>query len=94
MEWGCGACRERFAALTDRRPVSRQPVIKSRPPTPKRAVKGAWTSAVSSVYPVCPANDANVVLGFAGTGSPVAPLWWSRSSIGLADVLKQDRAER
>ena len=37
-------------------------------------VRGLGTSAAGSVYPVCPANDANVVLGFAGNGFAAAPL--------------------
>jgi hypothetical protein len=39
------------------------------------------------VYPVCPANDANVVLGFAGKGFAAAPL----GGCGLAGTLTKKR---
>jgi len=62
-----------FAASPTGGLVTRQPAIKSRPRTPKRAVKGAWTSAVVLAYPVCPANGCHAVLGFAGNGIGAAP---------------------
>ena len=37
--------------------------------------QGAWARAAEcKAYPVCPANGANVVLGFTGNGCGAAPL--------------------
>jgi hypothetical protein len=37
--------------------------------------QGAWARAAEcKAYPVCPANDANVVLGFTGNGCGAAPI--------------------
>ena len=70
MGQGCGAYRDGFAIQTDRRPVPRQPVMKSRPPTPKSAVTGAWARAAGSPSSGCPAGIANDPTWTSGKQAP------------------------
>ena len=51
----------------------------------KERGQGAWARAAECrAYPVCLANDANVVLGFAGNGCGAAPLGGSATGQAAA----------
>ena len=73
------------------RPIAHQPAKAGRRCRRARLrVRGLGTSAAGSVYPVCLANDANVVLGFTGNGFAAAPL----GGCGLAGSCENTRCSR
>ena len=54
--------------------------------------QGAWARAAEcKAYPVCPANDANVVLGFTGNGCGAAPLGGSATGQRRDTLRGRDR---
>ena len=72
-------------------PIAHQPAKAGRRCQRARLrVRGLGTSAAGSVYQVCLANDANVVLGFTGNGFVAAPL----GGCGLARFCENTRCSR